>query len=273
MRGDLHVHSTASDGTLSPRELVELAIQRDLAVLAITDHDSVDAVAEALEAAENTTLTVIPALELSSSHEGRDAHILGYFVRHDDPTLRQHLVELRAARLERAQVMVEMLKDAGFAVTLEQVLALTAGGAVGRSHVARALVDAGHASDIRDAFTRLIGRDGPFYVAKSVRSAADAIAVIRNAGGIAVLAHPGVGGHELGLAPLRDAGLGGVEAYHADHTPEQRVHFAQLAADLGLLVTGGSDFHGHSAPNPSLGEVAIPEAVFDELLAWGAAHA
>lgn len=268
MRADLHVHSTASDGTLSPTNLVELALAASLDVLAIADHDSVAGLAEATRAASGTCLSVIPAVELSSvAADGRDVHILGYFVRADDPHLLAHLADLRGARLRRAATMVERLAAAGYELTLDQVLELSDGGAVGRSHVARALVNAGHAATVHDAFEHLIGHGRPFYVAKDVRTPAEAIGCIREAGGLAVAAHPGVTGSDDLIAALVDDGLAGVEAYHADHTPEQRAHYAQLAARLGLLTTGGSDYHGPAAPNPPLGSVEVPAEAVRALLA------
>lgn len=269
MKADLHVHSTASDGTLTPTELVDLAVARGLDVLAIADHDSVEGLPEALEAAERSGLTLITAVELSAVHNEHDVHVLGYFVRHDDPVLLEHLSDLRSARLRRARSMVAALNEAGFDLTLDDILMLSDGGAVGRSHIARALVAGGHAGDIRDAFERLIGRDKPYYVAKDVRSPAEVIDVIRQTGGVAVIAHPGASG--VGDLPrdLVTVGLGGIEAFHADHTPEQRAHYSALANELGLLVTGGSDFHGPAAPNPPLGSIPLPSEAVEALLACG----
>ena len=272
MRGDLHVHSTASDGTLTPSDLVALAVERGLRVLAITDHDSVEGVDEALAAAEGTELIVVPALELSAAEQGHDVHMLGYFVRHRDPVLRETLARLRAARLARAQTMVEQLSEAGFVVSIDDVLALAEGGAVGRSHVARALVGAGHANDIRDAFSRLIGRGRPFYVGKEARSAIEAIGIIHEADGLAVIAHPGVSHDEEIVEELVAAGLDGIEAYHADHTPDQRRHFAEVAERHGLLVTGGTDFHGVDAPNPRLGDSTLPAEALEVFLAGAPQH-
>ncbi len=268
MKADLHVHSTASDGTLTPSQLVDLANERGLRVLAIADHDSVEGLTEARDAARDTPLILIPAVELSSvTADGRDVHVLGYYVDPTDPVLLAHLADLRDARLARAESMVAALAEAGFGLTLDDVLALSDGGAVGRSHVARALVAAGHAESVSDAFQRLIGREGPFYVAKDVRTPAEAIDAIRASGGIAVVAHPGVSGLEEHVDGFIDDGLGGVEAYHADHTPEMRAFYAELAARRGILVTGGSDFHGLSAPNPPLGSVEIPTEAIEALLA------
>ena len=272
MIADLHVHSTASDGTLSPSELVTRAVARGVRVLAITDHDSVEGLPEGALTAAAAGIRFVPGVELSSVHEGSDVHVLGYFVDARDPQLRAHLEDLRAARRRRAEGIVTALQEAGYAVTIDEVLALSDGGAVGRSHVARALVAGGHAEDVTDAFSRLLGRGRPFYVPKDVRSPADAISVIRDAGGIPVLAHPGVTGIDAIVPDLVAAGLEGIEAYHAEHTPEQRERYAALAEELGLLVTGGSDFHGPQAPNPELGTVELPPGAVDRLLEAGAAR-
>lgn len=269
MRADLHVHSTASDGTLTPTELVELAHRLGVDVLAIADHDSVEGLAEAGAAATTTGTILVPAVELSSTHADRDIHVLGYFIDPTDPGLLEMLGGLRQARLRRAERMVAALASAGFSVTIDDVLALSDGGAVGRSHVARALVDTGHAETVRDAFERLIGRNRPFYIAKESRTPAEAIATIRAAGGLAVAAHPGVNRADDHLPDMVAAGLAGIEAYHADHTAEQRDHYAAMAADLGLLCTGGTDFHGPEAPNPQLGDVELPEKCVKRFLEAG----
>jgi len=267
MKADLHVHSTASDGTLQPAELVALALEHGVDVLAIADHDSVAGLPEAFAAAEGTSLTLVPAVELSAVLDGRDIHVLGYWVDWRDNAFLRQLADMRTARLRRAETMVDALQAAGYEVTISDVLALADGGAVGRSHVARALVDRGHAATVADAFERLIGRGMPYYVPKDARTPQEAIGVIRGAGGLAVLAHPAISGVEDLLPALAAAGLAGVEAYHADHTPSQRDRLAARATELGLLTTGGTDFHGPSAPNPNLGRVDLPPSSVEALLA------
>ena len=270
MRADLHVHSAASDGTASPRELVELALANKVDVLAIADHDSVEGLPEAFLASANTGLTIIPAVELSSVMDGADVHILAYFVDPLDADLAAVLSQLRAARRRRAESMVGALRDAGYDVTIDDVLALSDGGAVGRSHVARALVGSGAAESVSDAFQRLIGRGMPFYVPKESTSPETVVGIIRSLGAVPVLAHPGVTGIDGEIPGLVAAGLLGIEAYHADHTPQQRQEYAELAARMGLLVTGGTDFHGSYAHNPAVGSIHIPEAAVRALLAAGA---
>ena len=267
MRFDLHVHTTASDGTLTPTEIVRQAADAGLVVVAITDHDSIEGVPDALAAAGacRECITVIPGVELSAVYDGLDVHILGYFVNPADPELRSHLADLRAARLNRARTIIATLDAAGYDLSLDEVMDLSEGGAVGRSHVARALVHRGHAQDVSDAFKRLLGRGRPFYVPKDVRTPTEVLQVILDAGGLPVLAHPGVTGADDLIPALVANGLVGLEAYHAEHDPAQQQRYASIAADHGLLVTGGTDYHGPFAPNPPLGSMEMPDTVLPAL--------
>lgn len=265
MAVDLHVHSTASDGTLTPRDLVLRAAERGLSAIALADHDSVDGVPEALAAGERAGVTVVPAVELSAIHEERDVHILGYFIDHASTRFRDRLRELRDARLDRARRIVEVLRADGYEVDLDDVLALSDGGAVGRSHVARALVDRGHVTDVREAFERLLGRGKPYYVPKDVTAPAEVVGLVREAGGLPVLAHPAVTGVEALVAALVPAGLAGVEAYHSEHDPAQTARCVELAREHGLLVTGGSDYHGPSTTGAELGVPEVDDAVLAAL--------
>jgi len=266
MRFDLHLHTTASDGHLTAEQLVKAALSAGMDVIAVTDHDSVASVTPANDAARGTSLRVLPGVELSSTHEGRDVHVLGFFVDCGDPTFLERLRQLREARLERAEGMVSALKDAGYAITLDEVLELSDGGAVGRSHIARALVGRGHTGSVSEAFTDLLGRGRPFYRPKPVATPVEVVGLIREAGGLAVLAHPGVTKVDELIPQLVTAGLAGLEAFHGEHSAEDRDRYAKLARDLGLLVTGGSDFHGATAPGCTLGGVEMPESVLDDLL-------
>lgn len=270
MRFDLHTHTTASDGTLTPAELVRHAVESGVSVIAITDHDSVDGIEEALAEvsavrATGKSITLVPGVELSAVDEGRDVHMLGFFVDHTDPALLTALADLRSARVERARTIVSALRTAGFDIDHEEVLALSDGGSVGRSHVARALVSRGHAADVSDAFRRLLGRGRPFYVPKHVRTPAEVLSTILDAGGIPVIAHPGVTGVDDLIPELIGKGLGGIEAYHSEHDDTQQSLYAGLAAAYGLLVTGGTDFHGPDAPNPPLGSILMPAELLDRL--------
>jgi len=269
VRADLHVHSTASDGTLSPSELVVLASRNGISVLSLADHDSVAGVREAVEAAASLGIRVIPAVELSAAVDERSVHILGYFINIADPALLSALADLRAARVERAVAIVRMLQGAGYDITPEAVMALSDGGAVGRTHIARTLVSQGHAENVSDAFERLVGRGKPFYRPKSHLNPQKAIQLIREAGGIAVMAHPGVSGTEDLVSALAALGLQGVEAHHVDHNKEQCAALVALSDDLGLLKTGGTDYHSPHAPHPDLGELQYPVADLREFLEAG----
>lgn len=270
MRFDLHLHTTASDGHLSAEEIVSAGLRSSLCAIAITDHDTVESVHAAQAAAEGTGLQVIPGVELSATHVGRDVHILGYFIRVDDERFLASMSGLRDARLERAREMVAAISASGLTLSIDEVLALSGGGAVGRSHVARALVAAGHTESVSTAFRDLIGRGQPYYVAKPVSAPQKVVGMITEAGGIAVLAHPGVTQVDDLLPALIEAGLKGIEAFHGDHSPEQREHYVRVASEHGLLVTGGSDFHGPGTPGVPIGAVEMPRWVLDRLLDAGA---
>lgn len=258
---DLHIHTTASDGTAAPSSVVRSALDAHLSTIAITDHDSVQGVDAALNAARGTTLSVLPGVELSATTDGEhDVHILGFLVRHGDTALLAALEDLRVRRLERAREMVDALAAAGYDVTIEGVLAHAGAGAIGRSHIARALVDAGLVESVEQAFLELIGRQGRFFIQKRLLSAIEAIALIRAAGGVAILAHPGVTRCDEVIPDLVEAGLGGLEAYHAEHSQSDRDHYANLAARLDLVATGGSDYHGPHTKSGSLGAGRCPDS-------------
>lgn len=262
---DLHVHTNASDGVLSPAEVVSAARGLGLRTIAITDHDTVSGVQEAIDAAADAGPEIVPGVELSIlGPDGSDAHLLGYFVDHRSPALRRILAELKAEREARAQRMIELLRAAGHPIEFAHVARHAGDGAVGRVHVARALVDAGSVDSVEQAFAELIGREGPFYVRKSTLSLSAALDAIHDCGGVAVLAHPGVSG-DAALPALVDAGLDGIEAFHAEHTPEQRHHYAEIARRSGLVATGGSDFHGPGMRSAGLGAGWCPDGAVEAL--------
>jgi 3',5'-nucleoside bisphosphate phosphatase len=258
MSVDLHIHTTASDGLCTPEEVFAQARALELRAIAITDHDTVAGVAAARTLSCGGDPEVVAGVELSTEGpSGSDAHLLGLFIDPEHPALLLALDQLRAARHERASLMVERLKRAGHPIDFDDVLRHADGGAVGRVHVARALKEAGVVASVSDAFAGLIGRQGRFYVHKRTLAAADAVRAIHDAGGVAVLAHPGVSG-ESALLPLIDAGLDGIEAFHAEHSAGDAGRYATLAAREGLLVTGGSDFHGPGVRSAPIGGGACP---------------
>jgi predicted metal-dependent phosphoesterase TrpH len=266
-RVDLHVHSCESDGAWTPEHLAEHAASIGMRAIALCDHDTVRGLARAVARGAELGVDVVPGVELSCEVEGRDIHILGYFVDAEDPALLASLASLRDGRLERAETMVRELTAGGYPVRLEDVLVHASGDTVGRSHVARALVDRGHAGDVREAFARFIGHGKPYYVDKPLPGPDAAIGTIHASGGLAVVAHPAASGAEDLIGLLAEAGLDGIEAYHAEHGPDTRARLAWTAEELGLLVTGGTDFHGPGSPNPGIGMTVVPEDCYDALLA------
>lgn len=267
MAVDLHLHSTASDGTLAPGEIVKRAHAQGLSAIALTDHDSVSGIEEALMTGDDLGITVIPGLEMSSEYGGRDVHILGYFMDCSSQRLLEELTVLRESRLERAKTMVDKLASLGLEIDYGEVRALTQGGAIGRPHVAQILVRHGLVKDIGTAFKLYIGRDGPGYVAKHVLSPADVISLIHEAGGVTSLAHPGLShiGEDM-LLDLKAQGLDAVEVWHTDHSDADRNTYLELAARVGLLVTGGSDCHGFGKIRGYvLGSIDIPDTIIGPL--------
>ena len=266
---DLHTHSTASDGTLAPARLVALAAARGLRVLALTDHDTTAGLAEAAAGAAEHGLRFVPGVELSTHVAAGEVHVLGYFIEPESPALAGALARFREAREGRAQTIVANLAAAGAPVAYERVVELAGGATIGRPHVARALVEAGHAASVQDAFDRYLVRGRPGYVERYRLLPPDAVRLIREAGGVPVLAHPYSAADLDALLPdLIAAGLDGLECYYGDYDDAQRDALLALAARHDLVATGGTDFHGpglaHSRP---LGGVAVPLACVDALAA------
>jgi predicted metal-dependent phosphoesterase TrpH len=243
---DLHTHSTYSDGLLSPAMLVEEAASRGVRILALTDHDTVAGIGEARAAGDRHGVEIIPGVELSAAlPDGNEVHLLGYFVDVDDPTLLEQLAGYARARAERMERMVERLNRIGAPVALERVREIAGLGTVGRPHLGRALVEAGYATDLSDAFARYIGGGKPAFVPRPRVDPRDAIALVRAAGGVAVLAHPfSAGGVESVLDRLVPAGLAGMEVFYGEYDIEDREILRQIATRRGLIATGGSDYHG-----------------------------
>ncbi len=242
---DLHVHSTASDGTLSPSEVVRLANEHALQIIALTDHDTTQGIDEAMAAGATTGVEVIPGVELSTSVEAGELHMLGYLIDFHQSALESRLAEFQDARRGRAVRIVERLNAIGVRLDLDRVRAMAGEGSIGRAHVARALVDAGYVTSMNDAFDRYLARGRPGYVERPRLSPVEAVGLIHSARGIAVLAHPfSVADLDPMLPRLVEAGLDGIEVFYSLYNDEQRRTLADLAERFALVPTGGSDFHG-----------------------------
>ena len=275
---DLHVHSNASDGTYAPAEVVRLAKEGGLRALALTDHDTIDGLAEAVAAAPRYGVEVIPGVEVSARFPGGSMHILGLDINFPNGHLNERLAVLKRARAERNPQIIAKLNALGIKITLKQVEKLSGQGQMGRPHIARALMEAGYVRSIQEAFDLYLRYDGQAYVPKFRFPPAEAIAMIREVQGVPVLAHPFTLNLESAAAlkntleELMALGLAGVEAIYSDHTPEQEALYLRLAGELGLLVTGGSDFHGDNKPEVSLGHMPGQEKLTYErveaLKAW-----
>ena len=263
-RLELHAHTHFSDGLLSPAELVERAIERGITALAITDHDVVEGVAPA-QAAAAGRLEIVPGIEVSSSHEGLDLHILGYFI---DPThegLLARLALFRDERRQRALAIVERLATLGVPVNPDDVFAAAGPGVVGRPHVAQALLKAGHVPSMEAAFTRYLGTRGEAFVPRPEFPSVEAVRTIVEAGGVAVLAHPGSLARRI-VETLTEAGLGGVEVWHPQHGITAQRKWYEIAQDLKLVPSGGSDFHGPHR-GVGMGEMPVPPRTIEDLRA------
>ncbi|MCL2140813.1 MAG: PHP domain-containing protein [Dehalococcoidia bacterium] len=258
---DLHVHTNASDGKHSPSRLVELAAQRGLSILAITDHDTVDGSIQALEAVRNyPNLKVIPGVEISSHAPGCEVHILGYFIDVAAPEFIRQMSLLRGSRIERACAMVEKLNDLGFAITMQRVREIAGTGSIGRPHIAQALVEKGYVNSFQEVFERYLGQGGLAYVERSKLSPEEAVTLILKSGGLPVLAHPTtISDAEQMIVRLVDCGLVGLECHYKDYNAIQRKEMLALARRYNLIATGGSDYHGvDEATEVMLGEAEVP---------------
>lgn len=273
---DLHLHSTASDGTLSPESLVREVVRAGLSAMALTDHDTVAGCEAAAAAAAAEGVDFLPGIEISCEFPRPGTlHLLGYGVDPQSPALHRLTRRLIEGRERRNRRLLELLNDAGIDVTHDELLAESGGGTVGRPHLAALLVKKGVVSTVQEAFNRYLGQGGRFYVDKETTSARQAIDLIHEAGGLAVLAHPAQLRREnhaqlmTVIKSLTDMGLDGLEVIHSDHRESLIDHLSDVARRLGLLITGGSDFHGSSKPHIRVGYAGrrrIPRELFDRLL-------
>lgn len=267
-RIDLHLHSTASDGRCTPAELVDRAARASLTLLAVTDHDTTAAIDEVRQLAAGRGIDAITGIEITALDEGRDLHILGYFFDPGHETLDRFLTAQRAARVDRAHAIGDRLAGLGMPIDLGPLVARATADSrrsIGRPLIARAMVDAGYVRDTQEAFDRWLGAGCPAFVPRSGAPAPAVIDIIHEAGGLASLAHPGKLRREPPVAQLADAGLDAIEVFHPDHDAGLVDRYTGVARRLGLLVTGGSDFHGDPAHGLEPGTITLPATEFERL--------
>jgi len=274
---DLHTHSYYSDGTLSPAELFDLGRRRGLEVMALTDHDTISGIPEARQAAALAGLELVPGVEFSAEHDGVSIHVLAYWPDEDDAEFQAELLRLQESRLRRGERMVEKLQELGYPVSFDRVREIAAGKNIVRPHIAQALVEAGVIAEEIDAYTDdFIGDGGRAYVEKHALAPVDALTLIKKAGGVCVIAHPGMW---RGNDPVPDeviekmaaGGMDGIEVDHPDQSPEQRSHYRDVAERFGLVPTGSTDYHGERSPGVFPGDETTAREAFEELKSRAAA--
>lgn len=259
---DLHLHTLASDGRLTPTELIQMVVKNGLKTISVTDHDSTEGLAEAYEAAkEFPDLRIIPGIEMSADIPGDEVHVLGYFLDYHDEEFQAQLTEFRMGRVGRAQVMVEKLEALGKPVEWERVMHFAGDGTVGRPHIALAMVEAGYFKEPKEAFEEYLGNDGLAYYDRPKLAPAAGVEMIKKVGGVPVLAHPTfMNDMEAGIANLKKVGLMGMEVYYAQYDDDTVRHLARLAKEYDLIPCGGSDYHGMgNSGEPLPGTLGPPE--------------
>lgn len=279
---DLHVHSTYSDGTCTPSEIIDMAVRLELNYIALTDHDTVDGIEEMKNASEihrknGYNITIIPGVELSCAFSGPDLHILGLNIDYKSDILIDKLKECKESRRTRNDKMIEKMQGLGFDITKEKIYALYGDVSITRAHFARYLTDMGYTSSKNEAFEKYLGHNGPVYVQRDKLSPKDAIQLIKAAKGHPVLAHPllynldDIQLNEL-LSQLKEYGLWGIEAIYSLNTPMDEIYLKELAKKYNLFITGGSDFHGTNKPDIKLvtghGNLKIPEELVTNILKY-----
>jgi len=264
---DLHIHSTASDGKFSPEAIVSKAAAFGLTIIALADHDSVDGIAPALEAAKAfPQLRIIPAVEISTDLPTGEAHVLGYFIDYTSDELRSALERFRSSRQRRAQGMIAKLRDLGIHIDWRRVQEIAGSGSIGRPHIAQAMLEKGYITSLREAFAKYIRQGGPAYVEREKMTPVEAVALIVRSNGLPILAHPfTVNDPETMIIRLKAAGLVGIEAYYNSYTADEIKSLVSMSDRHSLITTGGSDYHGlDDSSETMLGGVDVPT----ESAAW-----
>jgi 3',5'-nucleoside bisphosphate phosphatase len=262
---DLHLHTIFSDGTYTVEQLISKSAEAGLAAISITDHDTVKGIPEGMEIARAKNIELLPGIEFTAAHLGQEIHILGYLIDYESQALIAKLDSLKNNRIERIYKIVDKLKDAGVVLDPEAVFSLSNGGTVGRLHVARALVKEGKVSSVMEAFARFIGDKSSAYVLGFRLSPKEVIKLIKDAGGISVLAHPYLIRQDDLITEFISYGLMGLEVYYPEHTQSMVNFYLGLAKSNNLLVTGGSDCHGDAKPEVKLGSLKIPYELVERL--------
>jgi predicted metal-dependent phosphoesterase TrpH len=268
-QADLHIHSTASDGRLTPAEVVKEAAERGLKFIALADHDTIEGIAPALAAAKGfPSLKLIPGVEISTDIPAGEVHVLGYFFDYTSRELGAKLDQFRNSRLNRAKGMVAKLDNLGIHLDWQRIEQIAGSSVMGRPHIAQAMLEKGYIETFKQAFTDYIGRDGPAYVEREKVTPAEAVALIIKARGLAVLAHPFTAGDPEAMAvELKSAGLAGIEAYYDGYSDEEVEQLVAIAQRHELITTGGSDFHGLDSTESAIGGIDLPLASVEELIA------
>ena len=272
---DLHLHTTASDGRRTPRELVDLAVTVGVTVMAVTDHDTTSAVIEVREDAAARGIEAIAGIEITSVHEGVDVHVLGYFFDPDNRQLLSFLAAQRATRVRRVKQIAERLAELAMPIDVDRILIEARqypNRSIGRPQVARAMIAAGHAVGMRDAFDRWLGRGQPAFVERPGASPSEVVSLLHAAGGLASMAHPGRTRMDDLIPQLAASGLDAIEAYHSDHDEAAITRYSALAQQLDLLVTGGSDYHADPGRDLQPGSSTLPQEQWERLKARSARH-
>lgn len=267
-RADLHNHTTASDGLLTPTQLVKYAAEKGLEAVAITDHDSTDGIVEGIRAGEKYNVYVVPGIELNTHINDIEIHILGYFIDIHFPEMQDILKRIKEVRRNRGEMMVNNLYNLyGIDINYMEVLQEAKEGGVGRAHLGRVLLEKGYVKDLEEAFQKYLGTDCPVYVSRYKLTAEEGIVLITKAGGVPVLAHPGLVKDQNLIPALLDMGIRGIEVFHSKHTQDQADYFKSLALCHSLLITGGSDCHGELFDGmPIVGDISVDTHVINELI-------
>lgn len=263
---DLHLHTTASDGSFSPRQVVEEANNLGFKAIAITDHDTVDGLAVGRKAAETYGIELVPGVELNTDYQETEVHVLGYYINEQQSEFAATLEELKAARRRRIKKMVAKLDQLGIELSWSKILSRAGDSALGRAHVAELLIEKGYAANWEAAFEEYIGRSAPGYVVREKLTPKQAIAVVKKAGGIPIIAHPGLIGDDSLLPQLIEWGAAGLEVYHSDHSAEDVARYRKFVKNNNLLMTGGSDCHGPDRKQGVLlGQIKAPYYLLEKL--------